>query len=69
MLSAEAMDLKGWLNFAGGEKNPIQTKLKYQIDPAARPELLLPRDFAIKAPQPESHPGANAELVGPRSRP
>ena len=70
ILSASATDLKGWLNFAPGEKDPIQTKLKYQIDPAARPESLQPRDIAIeRSTQSQFHPGADAELVGPRSRP
>jgi hypothetical protein len=70
ILSASATDLKGWLNFAPGEKDPIQTKLKYRIDPAARPESLQPRDIAIeRSTQSQFHPGADAELVGPRSQP
>ena len=69
MFSASVTDLGGWLVFAPAEKTPIRTKVKYQIDPSARSEPLQPRDFAIEpGAQPQSHPGADAELVGPRSR-
>jgi hypothetical protein len=70
IFSIAATDLKGWVEFAPGDKNPILSKLKYQKDPAARPESLRPQDFVIDAPwPPQAHPGANPELVGPWSHP
>jgi serine/threonine-protein kinase len=65
-----ATDLESWLHTASDEKHPVRSKLKYQIDPSARSESLQPRDFAIEPQtQPQSHPGADPELVGPWSRP
>jgi eukaryotic-like serine/threonine-protein kinase len=70
VLSASAVDLNSWIDFARDEKDPIRTKLKYQIEPSARGELLRPRDFAVEAStQPQSHSGADPALVGPWSRP
>ena len=57
-------------DFTRHEKDPIRTKLKYQVDPSARGEVLQPRDFAIEASTwPLSRPGADPEQVGPWSPP
>ena len=70
LLSLAVTDLKSWQNLAHDEKNPVEVKLKYQIDPAARPETLRPRDFAIEASGlAQSHTGASPERVGPWSYP
>ena len=67
--SAAITDLESWLQDTA-EINPIRTKLKYHTDPAARPDSLVPRDFAIDWSGPaQSHPGVNPELVGPWSDP
>jgi eukaryotic-like serine/threonine-protein kinase len=69
-LSTDATDLDSWLHITPGEKKTIQSKLKYQNDPARRPASLRPHDYAIEPPTPpQSRPGADPRLVGPWSKP
>ena len=69
-LSTDVTDLDSWLKFTDIEKEPIRSKLKYQIDPARRPASLRPHEFTIEAPAPPlSRPGADPVLVGPWSNP
>jgi eukaryotic-like serine/threonine-protein kinase len=63
-------DLDSWLRVATKESEPIRAKLKYQIDHAARPAALRPRDFAIDASgPPQTKPGADPDKVGPWNSP
>jgi hypothetical protein len=64
--STDITDLDSWLQFNPGEKSPIRSKLKYQIDPTRRSASLRPHDFAIEAPAaPQPRPGADPAMVGP----
>jgi hypothetical protein len=70
LLTAGATDLESWLRTVGEETNPIKSKPKLKIDPAARQAPLQPRDFAVEEePQAKNHPGADPLRVGPWSRP
>jgi serine/threonine-protein kinase len=69
-LLVAATDMDSWLAFASKDTSPVRTKLKYQIDPAARSESLQPSDFTVEAVgPPDNQPGANPALVGPWSNP
>ena len=68
--SSAPTDLQSWLLFARGDSKPIQEKLKFLTDTAARTESAQPRDFKIQAAvAPPIRPGADPELVGPWSNP
>ena len=49
-ISSGATDLQSWLQFASGDRNPIQDKLKFLTDPKARRVLDQPGDFRIQPP-------------------
>jgi hypothetical protein len=67
--STDVIDLDSWLRFTG-EKQPIRSKLNYEIDSAKRSVPLRPREFAIVAPAAsQSGLGADPALVGPWSSP
>ncbi len=68
LLSIDVTDLVSWSKAIDTESTPIGDKVKFRINPAARPDLLRPHDFAIEAPGgPQSHPGADPDQVGPWS--
>jgi serine/threonine-protein kinase len=68
--SNEVMDLPGWSGVFAHDTKPIAGKVKYQIDPTARPKSLKPSDFAIEAGgAPQTCPGADPSQVGPASVP
>ena len=69
-ISSAVTDLQSWLQFAAGDRNPIQDKLKFMTDPGARITLDQPGDFKIQAPVgSQALPGADPALVGPWSTP
>ena len=69
-ISSAAIDLQSWLQFASGDRNTIQDKLKFLTDPKARTALDQPGDLRIQAPVgSQALPGADPALVGPWSKP
>jgi eukaryotic-like serine/threonine-protein kinase len=69
-MSSAVTDLQSWLQFASGDHNTVQDKLKFLIDPKARTALDQPGDFRIQAPvSSQALPGADPALVGPWSKP
>ena len=69
-MSSAVTDLQSWLQFASGDHNTVQDKLKFLIDPKARTALDQPGDFTIQAPVgSQALPGADPALVGPWSKP
>jgi serine/threonine-protein kinase len=66
--STAVTGLDSWSRVAR-ENEPIRAKLTYRTDPLARSGQLQPHDLAISHSGPLDHnPGANPELVGPRSK-
>ena len=69
-ISSGTTDLQSWMQFASGDRNPIQDKLKFLTDPKARAVLDEPGDFRIQAAVgSQVLPGADPALVGPWSKP
>ena len=69
-MSSAVTDLQSWLQFAAGDRDTIQDKLKFLIDPKARTALDRPGDFRIQTPVgSQALPGADPALVGPWSKP
>jgi hypothetical protein len=69
-MSSAAIDLQSWLQFASGDRNTIQDKLKFLTDPKARTGLGQPGDFRIQASGgSQTLVGADPALVGPWSKP